>query len=421
MGKQLRVGAQSEIGSLEGVILHTPGSEVENMTPKNVERALYSDILNLAVVKPEYDQLRGILDKTTRTFYIRDLLTDILQNHGVKETLVRNICRRESVDDLTESLLGLPANELARQLIEGVVLVKDSLTKYLSKEYYALRPLHNFFFTRDAAVALPGWVLIGRMANQVRERESMIVEAIFDFHPELKAKTVSPHGLMVDNLQTLKLEGGDVLVAREDVLLVGIGTRTTPEGVDFIINRLKKEKQAKHIIVQELPSSPESFIHLDMVFTFLDVDKCMVYAPIVLKPNRFQTVHISLDNGKVSAIRTVANIMEVLASLGFDLEPVYCGGKADTWFQEREQWHSGANFFALGPGQVIGYSRNVHTLEEMNRHGFEIIEAEAVIKGRVNLSDYEKFVVTIHGAELSRGGGGCRCMTLPIARQPVNW
>ena len=44
----------SEIGELEAVILHTPGPEVENMTPKSVERALYSDILNLSVAQQEY-------------------------------------------------------------------------------------------------------------------------------------------------------------------------------------------------------------------------------------------------------------------------------------------------------------------------------------------------------------------------------
>ncbi len=37
----------------------------------------------------------------------------------------------------------------------------------------------------------------------------------------------------------------------------------------------------RHILVQELPRTPESFIHLDMVFTMLDRDLCLVYAPVV--------------------------------------------------------------------------------------------------------------------------------------------
>lgn len=102
-----------------------------------------------------------------------------------------------------------------------------------------------------------------------------------------------------------------------------------------------------------------------------------------------------------------------------DVEPVYCGGKKDEWTQEREQWHSGANFFAFEPGKVIGYSRNIYTLEEMNKHGFEIIHAKDVIKNKINLDDYKKCVVTIDGSELARGGGGCRCMTMPLSREHI--
>ena len=47
--KPLKINIQSEIGDLEAVLLHTPGAEVENMTPKMAQRALYSDILNLSI------------------------------------------------------------------------------------------------------------------------------------------------------------------------------------------------------------------------------------------------------------------------------------------------------------------------------------------------------------------------------------
>jgi arginine deiminase len=417
MIKRFDVCVESEIGELEGVILHTPGREVENMTPGNVERALYSDILNLSVVSPEYAQLRGVLEKTTRTFSVRDLLTEILGNEKAKENLVHKICSNEGVCDIIDHLMALPKEQLAAQLIEGVVMNKDNLSRFLSKEYYSLQPLHNFFYTRDAAVAMCRWVLVGKMAGQVRERETIIMEAIFDFHPLFSTKTVTPPP--GDN--PVVIEGGDVLVARDDVLLVGIGARTTAEGVDFIIDRLNSQKIKKHIIVQELPRSPESFIHLDMVFTFLDVNKYMAFEPVILKPNRYQTVHIVLDNGKVTSIKTEENVPVVLKKLGFDMEPVFCGGSTDSWYQEREQWHSGANFFALAPGKVIGYGRNVHTIEEMNRHGFEVVEARDVIGGKTNLKDHKKCVVTIRGAELSRGGGGCRCMTMPVKRKPVRF
>ncbi len=421
MAKKLNINIRSEIGELEGVILHTPGSEVENMTPKNAERALYSDILNLPVAKKEYNQLSGALSKLTNTYQVKDLLADILHNEKVKETLIRKICEFEAKPKLIDRLQLLEPQELSRQLIEGVVQEKNTLKKYLNKERYSLRPLHNFFFTRDAAMSVLDDILIGRMANAVRERESMIMEAIFDYHENFVTKTVNP---LTSNktLTDISIEGGDVLIARDDILCIGTGTRTTTQGIDFILEKLQEQKEkTRHILVQELPHHPESFIHLDMVFTFLDTDKCMIYEPLILKTNKYHTIHIQVDNGKVTSISNEENLLVALKKLGMDLEPVYCGGRKDAWVQEREQWHSGANFFAFGPGKVIGYERNSATIEEMNKSGFDVIKAKDLISGKVDPKSLKKCVVTLEGSELPRGGGGARCMTMPIRRKNVSW
>lgn len=413
----IRVNIHSEVGGLETVIIHSMGSEVENMTPQNAERALYSDILSLSVAQREYQQFREVLKKTSRVLEVKDLLSDILETATVRDTLTAQALKESSDPRLGERLALLEPAELGRQLIEGVEMQRDSLSRFLSPERYALRPLHNFFFTRDAAVSVNNEVFISSMASRVRDRESLIMGAIFDHHP-LFQTTTRRFEENIFKCHKLTIEGGDVLVGREDLLLIGIGARTTPAGVDAVIEKLKKRGTKQHIIVHELPQAGESFIHLDMVFTFLSTGECMVYEPVILQPNRFKTIHIEVDNGKVK-IREEKNVLEALAKLKIDVEPIYCGGKADQWTQEREQWHSGANFLALAPGKIIGYDRNSYTLEELNNHGYEIIEAEEVIEGRVRLAEVEKCVVTIEGSELSRGGGGARCMTMPVRRKSV--
>lgn len=420
MAEILNLNIQSEIGELEGVILHTPGAEVENMTPGTAQRALYSDILNLSIAKTEYEQLQGVLGKYTRTFQVVDLLEAVLENYSQRETLIKKVCDSEGALEYYEMLMQMSSAELAKALIEGVPARKNTLTAYLSDEYYALYPLYNFYFTRDASVTIGNNALICRMANKVRMRESLIMEAIFRGSGSFSGGIINAHEFCPGSNE-IYMEGGDILIAREDILVIGNGCRTSTRGIDMLIARLCKEhtRGTRHIIVQQLPSSPESFIHLDMVFTLLDRDCCMVFEPLILGNNQYQTVHIELEGGKVTSIKSVPNIPTVLRKLGMDLKPVICGGSADVWNQEREQWHSGANFFAMEPGKVLSYARNIHTLAELNNNGFEVISAWDVINGVKDIADYKRCVVTIDGSELPRGGGGARCMTMPVRRENI--
>ena len=429
MSKIVEVNVQSEIGKLNGVILHTPGEEVENMTPENAERALYSDIRNLSIARKEYKQLSEVLGKITKTYQVKDLLTNILKDDAIKLEVLNRIEKIEPFiaevtpkGSIKDQLLDEDAENLARLLIEGVEMKRDTLTKFLNKDWYDLRPLHNFFFTRDASMSMYNEVLIGRMANAVRDREAIIMQSIFDFTPGFNTKTLSLN-TESDPLRKLTIEGGDVQIARDDILVIGNGMRTSTRAIDALMYNFinRNEDKVQHILVQELPHSPESFIHLDMVFTFLDKDKCMVYEPLIMSPGNYQTVHIKIQHGKLISIRREKTLLHALKKLGMDLEPVYCGGEDETWNMEREQWHSGANFFCVAPGKVLGYARNNYTVEAMNNAGFEIIRANDVISNKVDLSKYEKYMITIEGSELPRGGGGARCMTMPINRDAVEW
>ncbi|MDL2231837.1 arginine deiminase [Porphyromonadaceae bacterium OttesenSCG-928-L07] len=426
----VEINVQSEIGKLNGVILHTPGEEVENMTPGNAERALYSDIINLSIAREEYKQLHGVLSKLTRTYEVRELLHNILLDDNNKKEVLNRIEEIEPFigepslkGSLKEQLMDMDARNLSRLLIEGVEMSKDNLTKFLSKDWYALRPMHNFFFTRDASMSMYNEVLIGSMANAVRDRESVIMRSIFDFTPEFKTSTLNLPVISDKNSRITCIEGGDVLIAREDILLIGNGSRTSSQAIDALMYEFiqRKSDKAQYIIVQQLPHVPESFIHLDMVFTFLDKNKCMAFEPLILNPGRsYQTVTIKIQNGKLVSIKNEKNILSALKKLGMDLEVVSCGGD-DEWNQEREQWHSGANFFCVGPGQVVGYGRNNHTIEAMNKAGFDIIKANDFINGKVKIAPDDKFVITIDGSELPRGGGGARCMTMPVNRDIIEW
>jgi arginine deiminase len=419
MSGKFNINVESEIGRLTGVVVHTPGREVANMTPETAERALYSDILNLEVAARDYSQLLGVLERRCAVFMVGSLLQEILDIERVRSGLVRRICEAEGVPDVASGLLELPSAELSRVMIEGVALEKDNLSRFLSRDRYSLPPLHNFFFTRDAAVTVRDQVLISRMANRVRGREARIMEAIFDAHPRFATRTLNPARLGGGGSE-VTIEGGDVLVAGPEILVVGFGARTTRQAIDFLIERYKGTGGRQHIVVQELPRAPESFIHLDMVFTLLDTHTCMVFEPVIMQTHHYDTVHIHVEGGQVVSIREEDNLLTALAGLGMDLEPLYCGGRTDSWVQEREQWHSGANFFALAPGQVVGYGRNSRTIDELSGAGYEVVSAADVIAGRADLDRMGKCVITVDGSELARGGGGCRCMTMPIGREAVS-
>lgn len=416
---KVALNIQSEVGKLEAVLLHYPGPEVENMTPKHAQRALYSDILNLSIARKEYAQLHGVLKKTSQVFEVLDLLTKTLEIENKKEALVTKICNKEDAHDYIDYLLDLPASKLAQILMEGVPMQVKTLTDFLNDEYYALQPLYNFYFTRDASVTIGNTALICKMANTVRMRESFIMEAIFDSGLFFENKLINMHDLAPEN-SSVNIEGGDVLIIREDILIIGSGARTTPQAIDLLLKNICRNKSCKkHIIVQELPKTPESFIHLDMVFTMLDKNSTMIYKPLIMDNNPYQTVHIYVENGKVKKISSVNNIPSILKKLGMNIQPIICGGKQDDWYQEREQWHSGANFLAFAPGKVFSYARNVRTLEELNRKGFHIISAHDVMNDKYDISTSEKCVVTINGSELPRGGGGPRCMSMPLQRLKV--
>ena len=410
----IKVSVNSEIGKLQHVLVHTPGPELEKVTPENAHTFLFSDILNMQVAQKEYNYFKKVLQKAAEVHEIGDLLTDILQMENVKNAMVDRVCKTEDKGFLAPYLKSLSAEELSRQLIEGVRL--EDVT-YINKDPYALLPIPNLFFMRDASFTMFDNIMISNMATTVRARECLILNSIYNLHPLFETKVVNPV-LSYDIHGEGTVEGGDVQIIRDDVVICGLGSRTNMHGVEALVEHLKTKEGVKHLIFQELPLEPESFIHLDMVFTMLDVDRCMIYEPVIMN-SKYKTFHITIDGQKAIG-KEVSDLLAGLKEIGIDLEPVYCGNRNNDW-AAREQWHSGCNFFCLEPGKFIGYGRNQHTLEALNNAGFNIVTASDVANNRVNLNNVKKCIVAFEGNELSRGGGGARCMTMPVQRMAVEW
>ena len=404
-----KVNVASETGRLRAVLLHRPGVEIERMTPLNAAHALYSDILNKPIVDTEYHYFSGVLSKWTQVYYVEDILEELLKDSDIRRHLVEESCDMDDCDDdLADRLMELPAERLASILIEGY---EDPEWDGADDDRYLLKPLYNLFFTRDASSTVYDRVLINSMSFEVRSRETLIYEAIFR------------HFFRVETLNAMawdrdaRTEGGDVHIAAPDLLCIGQGIRTNTKGIKYLAQRFAQERERFHILVQELPKSPESFIHLDMVFTFLGKHQCMAFEPMLKKTGLFagkDTTLITIEGGRTSYTK-FPNIVKGLEHLGWEIEPVI-GGGSDPWVQLREQWHSGANFFSLGDGKVMGYRRNTHTIDALDRAGFAVLKAEDIVEGRVKMDDYDRFVAAFPGSELPRAGGGARCMTMPILR-----
>ena len=412
------ISVHSEIGKLNTVIIHQPGNEMENMTPATAQEVLFDDILNLDLALEEHRQLTGVLRRVAKVYEFGDLLCDVLNDEKVKLQLLKDVCNLYGHPELIDNLFELESKVLSEQFFAGTLLEKNTLERFLSESRHAIPPLPNAFFTRDAVMCVYENIIIGSMAHKVRLTEALLLRYIFRYHPALGVNKFYHDGTRKQT-ENITVEGGDILVIKEDLLIIGFSERTSAKAIDKLAQEMSRGKSKLDILVVNLPKI-RATIHLDMIFTMLDVDKFMVYPPLITGPHKCKSFHMHCGDGKVNSIIEYSGLPKALLSLGIEADFINCGGDKP-FAQEREQWTSGANFFTYAPGHVIGYKHNKETFNALDKAGFEIINAKDVITDKKTLDSNKLVAVAMEGAELSRGGGGCRCMTMPVHRDKVNW
>ncbi|MDH5804285.1 MAG: arginine deiminase family protein [Gemmatimonadota bacterium] len=403
----------SEIGELKKVLVHEPGPEVLAVTPGKRHDFLYDDIIELDTARSEHRTMVAVLERFSQVYEVRDLLRDVVDKPEAREMLRERTAHVAPSGFLAKRLEETPADELVALLVEGTEEEVGPIAKMLNEGGYALPPLPNLFFMRDVGMVIGEWAVIGSMRHGARWSEEMLLKTMFQYHPEMAGKGIIYDGSGERRLD-YTLEGGDVHPVREDLLILGLSERSSALGIDHLCDTVFDQSDVTDVIVVVMPAEPTA-IHLDMLFTQIDEDLCLVSPHQFIGPERLAVLH--RQKGK-DRVREMPDFFAALRSVEFPLEPILCGGE-ERGVQEREQWASGCNLLALKPGVAIAYRRNEATLEELKKAGFRVVESEQFLLGEEDVAEGDRVILTIKGSELVRGGGGPRCMTLPLFRESV--
>ena len=397
----------SEIGRLKRVLLHRPGAELENLMPEYLERLLFDDIPYLREAQREHDAFADCLrSQGVEVVYLTDLVVESLTSPEVRQDFLRQFLDESGVQDTRtrdslESFLGaMPDKEMVSAMMAGVRKSQlrargGKLADFLSAaedDYpFAVDPMPNLYFTRDPFATIGTGVSIHRMHTATRNRETLFGKFIFEHHPLYRN---APR--WYDRGETSSLEGGDILVLSPQVLAVGISQRTREDSIDALAETvLSESKTFRKLLAFNIPKT-RSFMHLDTVFTMVDRNKFTVHPNILgeitvfvmeLDENRRMQIH--QEDGRLEDI-----LKEHLELDSVTLIPCGQGSEIDA---AREQWSDGSNTLAIAPGEVVVYSRNYVTNRSLEEAGIKIR--------------------TIPSAELSRGRGGPRCMSMPLWRE----
>ena len=402
---------RSEITPLKKVLLHRPGRELLNLTPDTLGELLFDDIPFLRVAQEEHDAFAQILrDNGTEVVYLEDLMTDVLSlNPKLVEPFLRqwlyegNIKTRRWQDKCLEYLTShFKGKALVEKTMEGITLKEmgDAARAYSLQDLVAppddlvVHPMPNLYFTRDPFASVGTGVFLHKMYSVTRCRETIYADYIFKYHPDFEGLVTRYY----DRDLHANIEGGDVLNLTEDTLAIGISQRTCPDAIEAAARNLFSDPEAKirTVLAFDIPKS-RAFMHLDTVFTQIDVNKYTVH-PAILGPLTVYEITPGKDDPADLHIKRVdsdlKHILETYTHVD-DVQLIYCGGD-DLIAAAREQWNDGSNTLCIAPGKIVVYQRNDVSNAILRDAGLTVLEMPS--------------------AELSRGRGGPRCMSMPLIR-----
>src|SRR5918996_1339577 len=218
-------GVHSEVGTLRKVMVCSPGRAHERLPPSNRDALLFDDVLWVQNAKRDhFDFMTKMRERGVEVVEKHNLLAETLQNPTAKAWLLdRQITANEVglglVEDTRAYLESLDSRTLAATMLGGLSaneLPDRYASKYLEMvrestgiTEYLLPPLPNTLYTRDTTCWIYGGVTLNPLFWPARHDETLLMKAIYKFHPDFVGSTVW-WGDPEESWGMSTIEGGDV-------------------------------------------------------------------------------------------------------------------------------------------------------------------------------------------------------------------